>query len=1167
MKRLGSLALLLICLLTHGSLLQAQSVVVKPATPQAALGTTLQFSALVTGLSPTDVTWSAGGVKGGSALAGTITPAGLYQAPATMPAQNPVQISARSVANSAKSASVYIYLITPGPTITAVSPNPVAVGNLTVTIQGTGFLPGAMVYDNYGGYGAIQLSTSAMTASSITAHGYQGNANAAAFSVRNPGSDYSNTLTVPISGSTAATYTLNVVNGSGGGSYAAGKVVTITANTPPAGQSFLGWTGATVQNSSASTTTLTMPAANAAITANYSAAGAYTLNVVNGVGSGAYAAGTVVTITANAAPAGQAFANWTGAAVQNANAAVTTLTMPALSTSVTANYAAVAVNIPYPVSSHPRLWVTTTDLPRLQNWAEPTNAIYVQGIVPLLAQAVSVYNTYFFPNGIANPNYPDPGDAQGYGYINNVGTSNTEEWSAILAFNSLIDPNPANRITYAQDARNMLMVAMNQAVLGHLAGAPFRDPTFAIYNRANGSGEEWPLTVDWLYNAQDAQKNPILTAADKATIRTVFLMWANDCVNASTTGNDHPSPIGVTNSSAQLLQGNKPYRMASNNYYLGHARLITMMSLCIDPSDDPVVNTSLPASQMGNTLRSYILNANGAWLYQEFAMMGDPSTVTNAYGLPGSGAGFGLSSGGLPPEGMLYGHSYAYILGQLLALQTAGFNDPTLSGPQIGLIGAPVWDRFVTGYISSLTPTAQVPASQPWLGPVYQYGSYGDLLRLWVTPDAMQPFALLALLDGENGSTAHANAARWFATNAVEGGSAGLMSRISSASAYGTTQELLYFLLMDPTAGLATDPRPSFPTTFVDPAAGRIVAHSDWSPGGTMFDYRASWESINHQVGDGGQFELYRNGEWLTKEMSNYDNNDLGLTTVYHNTLALQNYCVNGTPNLSWFDIGEWRNGSQWILGANAGDPTTVTSSGPGYVYAASDLTPLYNRPSFWSPNNGTTNITQATRSIVWLNNDYIVVYDRATSLNSGLFKRFNLSLVTHPVITGSTATETLASGQQLFVQTLLPASPSLSAVYAAGTLNPIAQLEPTQYVFTAEDATRPADVRFLHVLQGADPGAAMVSAIYAQSTGGTAFDGAVFGSTAVYFPVSTSGVFAQTALTVPTGVHTLLLTGLTASTAYGVSIQPGGAGSVITVTSGGSGAIADGAGVVRLTF
>ena len=34
----------------------------------------------------------------------------------------------------------------------------------------------------------------------------------------------------------------------------------------------------------------------------------------------------------------------------------------------------------------------------------------------------------------------------------------------------------------------------------------------------------------------------------------------------------------------------------------------------------------------------------------------------------------------------------------------------------------------------------------------------------------MQPFALLALLDAQNGKTSHLNAARWFAVNAVEGG-------------------------------------------------------------------------------------------------------------------------------------------------------------------------------------------------------------------------------------------------------------------------------------------------------------------------------------------------------------------------------------------------------------
>ena len=70
--------------------------------------------------------------------------------------------------------------------------------------------------------------------------------------------------------------------------------------------------------------------------------------------------------------------------------------------------------------------------------------------------------------------------------------------------------------------------------------------------------------------------------------------------------------------------------------------------------------------------------------------------------------------------------------------------------------------------------------------------------------------------------------------------------------------------------------------------------------------------------------------------------------------------------------------------GENAGDPTTTMSTGPGYVYATSNLTNLYNRPDFWTPADAVADITQATRSIVWLNDDYIVVYDRATSAHNG---------------------------------------------------------------------------------------------------------------------------------------------------------------------------------------
>lgn len=1228
-KNAAAIAALVFAIFTCNNV-YGQSISVTPTGyVTVGLGATRQFTAKVTGLTNSSITWRVG--RAGSTGLGTISSAGLYTAPATMPSNGQVQITATSVSNPTVSGSTFLYLLPAGPTITSVTPNPIPTGTITVTLQGTGFQSGASVFD-----GNVQMSTLSVTSTSVTATGYQGPATSTSFYAVNPGSSKSNTVTAPVGNSSSGggsgsggSGSGSGGSGSGGSSPSAPVLTSVSPNPMPVGTIDVTITGTgfqsgalvydasdggtaiqtspnsvtassisvTIYQGPASTSTFTVknpgsPASNAIsvpVSGSSSGSGSgsgsggngggsqlYTLTVVNGTVSnpspaGTYAAGTTVTITANAPPAGQAFQSWTGAAVANTIASTTTLTMPAANTTVTANYYT-PTPVPFPVTTHPRIWITQQDLPRLQSWAVPTNVTY-QGLSAVLNQAIANYGLAFPGAALSTSNpvpaspYPDFGDTQGYtGML-------SEENAVILAFNSLIDPSPVNQMQYAQAARNLLMYAMNQAALGHSANSPFRDPAFAIYNRASFTGHEWPLIVDWIYNTKDGNGNAILTSSDKATIQRVFMMWAADCLTASTTGGDNPGTPGLENS-LSLLPNNKPYRMASNNYYLAHARLLTMMSLVLDPADDPPVNPAVAPSALGNTLRSYIQDATGAWLYQEFAMMGDPQTVAQAYGVPNNptGAGFGLASGGLPPEGTLYGESFAYVLGQLLALQTSGFNNQTYSGPQIQMIGAPVWDRYVTGLMSSLIPTPFVPASESYIGSVYETAAYGDMLRLWVTPDQMSPFALLGLLDGELGVTTHVNASRWFAVNVMPNGSAGLLSRMTNPWTWGVTQDLLYYMLLDPAAPAAADPRPSFPALFYDPPAGRIVAHTDWSPAGTMFDYRASWISINHQDGASGQFGLFRKGEWLTKEMSNYDNGGGGNggTTEFHNTLALQNWCF-ACASINWqgVDLPAWTNGSQWMEGENAGDPATSMSAGPGYVYATSDLTNLYNRPNIWTPQNSVTNITQATRSIVWLNSDYIIVYDRATSLNSGLFKKFNMSLVANPNIAGKTVTDTLPSGQQLFVQTLLPQNASITSFNGAATLNPIADLEPTRYILQVQDPTDPTDTRFLHVVQGADPGAPMAPAVYLQSTGGIAFDGAAFGSTAVFFPVNVvnSNNFTGTTLAAVPGVHTMLVTGLSPNTGYSVSVLSGPGGATVTVNPGGTAGTTDAAGVLTVSF
>lgn len=114
---------------------------------------------------------------------------------------------------------------------------------------------------------------------------------------------------------TVKPYTVTVNNGSGGGEYAAGVLVTITADEPSWDKLFKEWTGTdgldfTSGGASTATATFTMPKHDVTVTATYD--NAYTLTVRNGSGTGKYMAGASVTITANNPPEGQRFKEWSG---------------------------------------------------------------------------------------------------------------------------------------------------------------------------------------------------------------------------------------------------------------------------------------------------------------------------------------------------------------------------------------------------------------------------------------------------------------------------------------------------------------------------------------------------------------------------------------------------------------------------------------------------------------------------------------------------------------------------------------------------------------------------------------------------------------------------------------------------------------------------------------
>ena len=121
---------------------------------------------------------------------------------------------------------------------------------------------------------------------------------------------------LPLTVQAGTVYTVTVDGGSGGGSYAPGDSVTVTADAAPAGQRFRTWwdaQGLTFTDGSAATptATFTMPARAVTLTAVYESL--YTVTVIGGTGGGSFGSGDSVTISADAPPAGQRFKEWTSA--------------------------------------------------------------------------------------------------------------------------------------------------------------------------------------------------------------------------------------------------------------------------------------------------------------------------------------------------------------------------------------------------------------------------------------------------------------------------------------------------------------------------------------------------------------------------------------------------------------------------------------------------------------------------------------------------------------------------------------------------------------------------------------------------------------------------------------------------------------------------------------
>ncbi len=180
------------------------SVVVIPATTEITAGSTFQYRAALNGAGAnTAVKWAINGIPNGNATVGTISQGGIYQAPATVPVPNNIQVQATSLADTTATSSGTATITNPAPVVSAVLPTTIPVGDFTLVVTGQKFASGAVV-----SFGGTFLPTTFVSATEVTATGTATSAQAGTVQVEvinpDPGSKTSNAFALQV-GSAANT--------------------------------------------------------------------------------------------------------------------------------------------------------------------------------------------------------------------------------------------------------------------------------------------------------------------------------------------------------------------------------------------------------------------------------------------------------------------------------------------------------------------------------------------------------------------------------------------------------------------------------------------------------------------------------------------------------------------------------------------------------------------------------------------------------------------------------------------------------------------------------------------------------------------------------------------------------------------------------------------------
>jgi hypothetical protein len=210
---------------------------------------------------------------------------------------------------------------------------------------------------------------------------------------------------------------------------------------------------------------------------------------------------------------------------------------------------------------------------------------------------------------------------------------------------------------------------------------------------------------------------------------------------------------------------------------------------------------------------------------------------------------------------------------------------------------------------------------------------------------------------------------------------------------------LVYDFLYD-NADVTAAPIEDMGKAYFASGIGQVYARSGWDKSATWLNFTAGPYTEDHSHQDQGSLLLYKEG-WLAYDGVIDSSNGIIQETGSHSLVRIDK---GGQP------IKQKIKTESAMVGVHAG---------PGWFYAAADVTPAYA---------GDPSISRVERELVFLEPNTVVVYDRVTTA-ADTTQTWQLATPVSPSISGTTAT--IKGAHTLQVQRLVPATGATSSAYS----------------------------------------------------------------------------------------------------------------------------------------